>query len=98
MTINTALTTVTKTSKQLDAEIEAAVKIRAISGEFDRAALNKLLWPIAWSGTASSETRQAYEDALRELVAEAREALAQDRDAVAVEIKDGAVVATVHAE
>jgi len=89
---------VTKTAKQLDAEIEAATKIRTISGEYDRDSLNKLLWPIAWSGTASTETRRAYEDALRELVDEAREALAQDPDAVAVEIRDGAVVATVHAE
>jgi hypothetical protein len=71
--------------------------IRDITGEYDRAALDRLLWPVAWSGTVDAETRAAEESALSDLVDEAREALASDPDAVAVRIEAGAVVSTVHA-
>jgi len=79
-----------------DANTEATAYRRAISGTYDGEKLNKLLWPVAWSGAVGPETRAACEGAVRELVEEAREALRQDGDAVAVEIKDGEVVATVH--
>jgi hypothetical protein len=73
--------------------------IRAtITGEYSRAALNRLLLPIAWSGTTSAETRAAEESGLAELVEEALVAIDSDPDAVAVQIADGVVVATIHGD
>lgn len=66
-------------------------KISDINGEYDRAAINKLTWPIAWSGAPDVE----YETARRALVEEAREALDSCPDGVAVEIKDGQIISVL---
>lgn len=63
-----------------------------ISGTYDRAALRKLLGPIAWQGTTTVETRHEEEEAIRQLVSEAEEALDACVDAYAVEIKGGKVI------
>ncbi|HXN33782.1 MAG TPA: hypothetical protein VN894_18060 [Polyangiaceae bacterium] len=65
--------------------------IADISGTFDSTALSRLKFPIAWSGTPDSD----YEADLRALVAEAREALAHDVDAVSVEIVNGEITSVV---
>lgn len=65
-----------------------------ITGTFTSADLDRLLWPIAWSGTVDRCTRERYERALYDLVTEARETLVE-QDAVAVEIERGVVVGVV---
>lgn len=58
-----------------------------INGEFDFYGLDKLTWPIAWSG----EPDRKYEAALAALVQEAREVLKTTPDCVAVKIVDGEI-------
>lgn len=66
----------------------------SISGTFTAADLSRLTWPVAWSGTVSDSERARLEGEIAALVAEAREALASDPEAVAVEIVAGEVVST----
>ena len=62
-----------------------------ISGTYSRETLSQLLQPVAWSGAPD----HGYEAAVRALVAEGREALAENPDATAVEIVEGKIVATL---
>jgi len=66
--------------------------INDLDGTYNSRDLNELTWPIAWAGTPDLD----FEAARAALVAEAREDLRLDPDAVAVEIRGGKVVATVH--
>lgn len=75
------------------------MKLRAqVSGEYNKEALSRLKFPIAWNGAVSAQQRAAEEADLSALVAEARDALVADSDAVGVEIRNGRVVATIHAD
>jgi len=65
-------------------------------GVLSKTDIDKLTWPIAWSGTTPKETLLAEESARSALVAAAREAFDADPDAIAVEVVNGDVVATVH--
>ena len=65
--------------------------ITGINGTFDAAALSRLTWPIAWSGTTHADGRAGYEAALAELVESARESLAECCDAESVDIVAGVV-------
>ena len=69
--------------------------ITDINGTFDAAALSRLTWPIAWSGTTHADDRAEYETALAELVESAGEAMAEYDDAVSADIVAGVVV-SVH--
>lgn len=67
------------------------MKLRAqVSGEYNKEALSRLKFPIAWNGAVSAQQRAAEEADLSALVA--------DSDAVGVEIRNGRVVATIHAD
>jgi hypothetical protein len=63
--------------------------IKQLNGIFNREQIDRLTWPIAWNGAPDRE----YEANLAALVEEAREALRENGDASAVEIRDGRVVA-----
>lgn len=65
--------------------------ISDLSGTYDHAALNRLRWPIAWSGAPDIE----YEIALGNLCYDALSLLAETPDAVAVEIVIGEIVAVI---
>lgn len=65
--------------------------IKEISGTYDRKEINKLTWPIAWSGAPDHK----YEADLAALVTSAEEALRESPDAVAVEIVEGEVTSVV---
>ena len=67
-------------------------QIDDISGTFGPSDLTRLTFPIAWNGAPDSE----YEAALSALVADARDALCHDVDAVSVEIVKGEIVAFNH--
>ena len=69
-----------------------------ITGTYDRSLLAALRLPIAWSGTMGEAARTAEEKALADLVAEALSALDTSPDAAAVEIVNGHVTATIHAD
>jgi hypothetical protein len=65
--------------------------IADISGTFAASDLRRLAFPVAWNGSPDRE----YEADLRALVADAREALATNVDAVAVEIVNGEITSVV---
>lgn len=62
-----------------------------ISGSYDSDALSRLLWPVAWQGTVSTEERADQEAGLRAIVEEAREALRESGGST-VTIRAGRVV------
>jgi len=64
---------------------------KKISGTYTKTEIEKLAWPIAWSGAPDRE----FEARLSLLVAEARECLDGTPWAVAVEITDGEITATL---
>lgn len=63
----------------------------SITGTYTHEDISKLKWPVAWSG----EPDRKQEEDLAALVDEAREALRDCPDAIAVEIERGVIVATV---
>jgi len=69
-------------------------KITDINGEFDRAALEKLTWPIAWSGEPDRE----YEAALKALRDDGIAQIESTPDAVAVNVIAGEIVAVILAD
>ena len=62
-----------------------------INGTFDEAALSRLTFPIAWSGTVPAAARAEYSTAVAELVESARELIAECCDAESVDIVAGVV-------
>lgn len=69
--------------------------IATVSGVFGRDELQRLTWPIAWSGTVAAVDRKAHEGRLRALRDDGLRALAEDLAAVAVVVEAGQVVGTV---
>lgn len=69
-----------------------------LNGDFDKAALDRLSFPIAWSGTTHIDDRNEEEAELSEFIEEAREAIRTCPDAYAVEVKDGEITGTLVSE
>jgi hypothetical protein len=68
---------------------------KSLNGTFDRERIARLGWPVAWSGTVSAEEREEDNRRMRELIDEADECF-RDSDCIAVEIRDGEIIATVY--
>jgi hypothetical protein len=62
-----------------------------ITGSYDRAALDRLGESVNWDSLSPDQRRQE-EEALNQLVVEARQTLDMDFDAIAVEIEGGEIV------
>lgn len=69
-----------------------------VNGMLNAKDLDRLQWPIAWSGTVSAEQRSEEESDLAELISECLEALREWPDAEAVEIVSGEIVSVVMAD
>jgi hypothetical protein len=66
-----------------------------INGPLDRSALDRLSFPVAWSGTVSEADRRTQEADLRDLLQQAHDLLDINSDYDAVEVEDGVIVAVM---
>lgn len=77
-----------------DKEQRRQEMIQRINGRFDVAQLRALRHPVAWQGV-SAEDRAQYAAQIGDLVAEGLEAIRTTDQAIAVDVADGKITATI---